>query len=172
MQKARDWADKTRKWRWPAAFVAALVAIALAAFASYSDLGAVCKDAVASASTVHLCAPPSLGDFVLLFIPTLLLLLPDMSELNVLGVSLKRVEEKVDEAEGTATSHVAQLAATSDEVTVRLLGLEQRTDRDSEALRTTLENNARAALETIAQLDSRLKRLERRGDPGDHGGNT
>jgi hypothetical protein len=169
MQKARKWADDTRKWRWPAAFAFAIVAILLAAFASYSHIGAVCKDAVTAARTVHLCAPPSLGDFVLLFIPALLFLLPDMSELNVLGVSLKRVEEKVDDAEGQATEHAATLAAADNEVLARLTGLEQRTDGNAEALRTALENNARTALESIAQLERRLKGLERLGDPRDRG---
>ena len=158
MQKAREWANQTRRWRWPLAFAAALVALAVAVFGTYSDSVAVCHDAVASASKVRLCEPPTLGDFVFLFIPALLLVLPDLSELSVLGVSLKRdLEEKVDETQGTANEQTAKLIAAGEDVSSRLADIEDAIADDGKTLR--------AALESIAGLEARVAAQKLTGEP-------
>jgi hypothetical protein len=164
MQNAKKWADESRRWRWPAAFGWVLLVIVVSGFTSYSHLGSICRDTVASGRTVHVCGPPSLGVLVLLFIPALLFLLPDLSEMSFLGVSLKRVEDKVDQETGSATAQIAALGAAGLEVRSRL---EQQTDTIDE-LKTGLESNSRSNTESILALSARIRDLENK--PADVGG--
>jgi hypothetical protein len=173
-QSARRWAERTRWFRWPAAFVVVFVAVAAAVAALYVDAAAVCKDAVAGRRTIDVCTPPSVGHIGLLFIPAILLLLPDLSEINVFGFGFKRdLEETKDKVEVTVRDQVEKLSvavARLEELSperdairrlaFRVDGLRDgvrdlavTTDRDTDVLRATLE--------TLASLQERLVRLER-----------
>lgn len=176
-ESARRWAEHSRKWRWPVAFALALGAVAAAVAALYIDAAAICKDEVAGSRTVDVCSPPSVAQLALMFIPSLLLLLPDLSEVDVLGFGFKRdldeTKDKVDETEGTVTEQVEELgraiarleegtadpravrelAETVERLAVGIRDLELTSARDTDVLRATLE--------TLVGIDERVARLER-----------
>lgn len=71
--------------------------MAIAVAAQYGGWAAVCRDAVAGANKLRLCSPPSTTQYAPLFIVTVLLLFPDLSEVSVFGVGLKRDLEETKE---------------------------------------------------------------------------
>jgi methyl-accepting chemotaxis protein len=173
-ESARLWAESSRKWRWPTAFALGLGAVVAAVVAVYTDAAAVCKDAVAGPRTVRVCSPPSVGQLAFLFIPALLLLLSDLSEVDVVGFGFKRdldeTKDKVDETQGTVTEQVEELGQavarleerSADVQTARVLA--ENLDRLARALRDIELTSARdtdvlrGTLETLADIDERLGR--------------
>jgi ABC-type phosphate transport system auxiliary subunit len=160
---ASRWAERTRPWRWPLAGALALSGLVAAGIALHVD-SAVCEEAVAGSRKVKLCGPPSLGELALLFVPTLLLLLPDLSEVDVLGFGFKRdlegtvneqaqnLGESVEELKESSVGTVAELASGLERLAGNVRDLELTTARDTDVLRETLE--------ALAAIDQRVAELE------------
>jgi hypothetical protein len=140
-----------------------VIAVAIAVAAIYVNKAVVCQDAVAGTKTVRLCAPPSAVQLAFLFIPALVLLLPDLSEVTFLGIGIKRdldqTKEKVDESQGTSTEQVEDLVRASalltdrlDELSSGVHDLELMSVRDTDVLRKTLE--------TLATVEQRVSQIE------------
>ena len=85
--------------------VAALLAAAFVLYAVLKPLQ-VCDNMLADSKVVQVCARPALEGLALAFIPAVLLLLPDVSELSFLSFAVKRTVE-----EARATAEEAQEAA-------------------------------------------------------------
>ena len=158
---ARDRAGDSRKWRWPAALLLAFAAVGLAIAGVYVGDAQVCKSAIAGVRTVHVCAPPSVAELALLFVPAVLLLAPDLSEVSVGGLSFKR---DLDKVETTTIESAEALGRTASELDARVSGLTDdvrninRTNaRDTDALIDTLQ--------AVRRLEERVARLE---GPSDH----
>jgi hypothetical protein len=168
---AREWAAETRRWRWPLAAFAVLIAVALAVLGMYNHAAVICRDAVASTRTVRLCAPPSTAQIALLFIPALLLVMPDLSEVNLLGFGFKRdleeAREKVDATRGTTNAQVEGLIAAVARLDQRaadagdVRGIATRVD-DLELASANDTTLLREALQAIAGLDDRLRAIDGR----------
>jgi hypothetical protein len=168
-RSAQEWAADTRRWRWSLAAFAVVVALVLAVLGTYDHAAVICRDAVASTRTVRLCAPPSTAQLALLFIPALLLVLPDLSEVNVLGFGFKRdlaeAKEKVDATRGITNAQVEGLIAAVARLDQRaantgdVRGVATRVD-DLELASANDTTLLREALQAIAGLDGRLRALE------------
>ena len=102
MEPAREWAERTRSKRWGFAFALGVLAVALAIAAYYTDQVRICTEQVSNGAVVEVCSPPSLAQLALLFLPGVLLLLPDVIEVNFLGVGLRR---DVEETRAEVVSH-------------------------------------------------------------------
>jgi len=79
-----------RRW------IAALLTLVATAFVLTAVLAPiqVCDNVLAGESKLELCARPSLEALAIAYVPALLLLLPDISELGFLTFSLKRQLEE------------------------------------------------------------------------------
>jgi len=96
-----------------------LLALALGALATLlillaSYLGPkVCQEVASGAKVLKVCTVAPLEVLVLLYVPTVLLLLPDFSEITFLGIGLKeRVDATAAKAEETAATSDATAAKT------------------------------------------------------------
>jgi hypothetical protein len=136
----QEWAKATRGGRWIAAFVLGVVATVLALWWSYSGPD-VCQDAASGAKVLTVCTKAPVEVLALLFVPTVLLLLPDFSEITFLGIGLKeRVDESAAKAESAAVSarvveeRVDESAAKAESAAVSARVVEERVGAANAAL--------------------------------------
>jgi hypothetical protein len=141
--------------------VLAFGAVGLAIAGVYVGNAQVCKSAIAGARVVHVCAPPSVAQFALLFVPAVMLLLPDLSEVSVGGVSFKR---DLDEVQTTVIESGEALGRTTRELDARIgeltddvRDIKRTNDRDADRLID--------AVRVVRSLEERVARLE--GPAGD-----
>jgi len=118
-----------------------LLALALGALATLlillaSYLGPkVCQEVASGAKVLKVCTVAPLEVLVLLYVPTVLLLLPDFSEITFLGIGLKeRVDATAAKAEETAAKTDAtaakaeETAATSDATAAKTQSMATRVE--------------------------------------------
>jgi hypothetical protein len=138
------------------AFVLTFGAVGLAIAGVYVGSAQVCKSAIAGARVVHVCAPPSVAQFALLFVPALVLLLPDLSEVSVGGVSFKRdlheVQTTVIESGEALGRTTRELDARVGELTDDVRDIKRTNDRDADRLID--------AVRVVRSLEERVARLE------------
>jgi hypothetical protein len=147
---------RSRKWRWPTALALMALGVLASGAGLYSGAG-VCRDATAGVRTVRLCAPPSTAELVLLFVPALAFLFPDLSEINVFGFGIKREIDKVEEdIDKVSKEQVDELAKATGELGTELASRMQDVERVSadgpKVLRRTLKK--------LADLERRIASLE------------
>jgi hypothetical protein len=159
----------SRKWRWPTALGLAILAVLVSGVVLYAHGRGICRDATAGTRIVQLCAPPSVAELVLLFIPALAFLFPDLSEINVAGFGIKREVEKVEEV---SKEQVEGLASAVDGLTERfgeqVAGLSDEARdvavavRDVDAARRRDKKRLTQAVTALEEIEVRLARLEQR----------
>jgi hypothetical protein len=160
--RERTGSASSRTWRWRAALVLAFAAVGLAIASVYVGNAQVCKNAIAGVRTVHVCSPPSVAQLALLFVPAVMLLLPDLSEVSVAGLSFKR---DLDKVETTVIASGEALGRTVSKLTGDVSDIKRTSDRDTD----TLIDVVRA----LRSLEERVARLESprdaSGEPVDGG---
>jgi hypothetical protein len=159
----------SRKWRWPIALGLAILAVLVSWVVLYAHGHGICRDATAGTRIVHLCAPPSVAELALLFIPALAFLFPDLSEINVAGFGIKREVEKVEEVsqeqvEGLTKAvdrlsersreQLADLSKEAHDVAIAVREVDTARKRDKKRLTQ--------AVEALEEIEVRLARLEQR----------
>jgi hypothetical protein len=112
---------------------------------------------VAGSRALRVCAPPSTAEFLLLFIPALALLFPDLSEINFLGLGIKRQVDEVEDVQTKATKAAEGLTKAFGDQYVLLSGDVRKVQAEGELDRERL----RRALAALTQVQARVNQLER-----------
>ena len=171
----QEWAKSTRKWRWISALVLGVAATFLALLWSYVG-PSVCQDVASGGKVLRVCTKAPLEVLALLFMPTVLLLLPDFSEITFLGIGLKqRVDETAAEAkeaqrsasvaqEGVGAANAALVAPAVAAVAKEEGKLPAPQELDLPSGRAELVERLMACWEKLLQPYTRLAR--RRQSPG------
>jgi hypothetical protein len=115
----KTWDEKTQAGRWIAAAIWVLLTTVFIVFVAPSvGLPEVCDEKVVETEIKRVCSEPGMDRLGLLYLPALLLLLPDLSEFDVFGVAAKRIARQADRKASDAQNVAGQTQEGLEAVTL------------------------------------------------------